>query len=162
MFSYTKRRNSETQGSWTAAKSLQLWSGAQHTQFFLAKSVLSRITRTWEGGVAKKWRVMTRGRGGHNTHQKWWHHLWTAPYCVSVHYLGGNDGAKQRSLVVQASRDRHHHLWRSIMLSQLIRNCKKILCHTDCHQHFFIHHHYQHLQATEWGRTLIYHETPKC
>ena len=31
-------------------------------------------------------------------------------YCVSVHYLGGNDGAKQGSLVVQASRDRHHHL----------------------------------------------------
>ena len=30
------------------------------------------------GGGAKKWRVMTRG-GGHDTPQKWWRHLWTAP-----------------------------------------------------------------------------------
>ena len=34
------------------------------------------------GDVAKKWRMMTRGRGGQRTPQKWWRHLWTAPYCT--------------------------------------------------------------------------------
>ena len=35
----------------------------------------SKLRRPWEG-VAKKWQMMT---GDHNTPQKWWCHLWTAP-----------------------------------------------------------------------------------
>ena len=39
------------------------------------------------GGVTKKWRAMTRGRGGgHDTPQKWWRHLWTAPYHHHHHH----------------------------------------------------------------------------
>ena len=34
------------------------------------------------GVVAKKRQMMTRGRGGHDTPQNWWCHLWTGPNTV--------------------------------------------------------------------------------
>ena len=52
MFGYNKRRNSDTQG--VGGKISFVASYAQ-----------------MGGGVVKKWRVMTMGRGGHNTPQKW-------------------------------------------------------------------------------------------
>ena len=30
---------------------------------------------------------MTRGRGGQDSPQNWWHHLWTAPYSILVFYF---------------------------------------------------------------------------
>ena len=37
------------------------------------------------GGVVKKWGMMTRGGGGgQHTPQKWWRHLWTAPYLENL------------------------------------------------------------------------------
>ena len=53
MFSYTKGRNCDTQGSWTAAKSRQLWSGAQHTPFCRKISFVANYAHMGGGGSQK-------------------------------------------------------------------------------------------------------------
>ena len=59
-------------------------------------TVLSRINsshhlRLQRGGGEPKDDMMTRGRGGGlDTPQKWWRHLWTAPY--DYDYEGGDHG----------------------------------------------------------------------
>ena len=63
MFGYTKRRNSDTLGDWYGCPQLQRafnYGEPLNIRCFVAKWALSRVTRTWGGGVAKKW----RGGGG--------------------------------------------------------------------------------------------------
>ena len=79
----TKRRNSDTQGNWTGCPQLQRAFNYGHEpniRCFVAKSGLSRVTRTWGGGSQKMTSDDEGEGGGQDTPQKWWRHLWTAPY----------------------------------------------------------------------------------
>ena len=95
MFGFIKRKNSDIQGDWTGGS--RLWRAFNNGQKSIIRCFFSREISyvasyaRIEGGVAKKWRMMTRGRGGgYDTPQKWWRHLWTAPYynCWSLRELG--------------------------------------------------------------------------
>ena len=46
---------------------------------FVAKSVLSRVPRAMRGGSQKVTNDDEGEVGGHDTPQKWWRNLWTAP-----------------------------------------------------------------------------------
>ena len=56
MFGYTKRENSDTVGWMGSFRLHRAFNYGQESNIrcFVAKSVLSQVTRTWEGGVAKK------------------------------------------------------------------------------------------------------------
>ena len=67
MFGFTNRKNSDIQGGWIGGS--RLWRDfncgqKSNIRCFVAKSIMSRVTRAMREGEAKKWRMMTRGRGG--------------------------------------------------------------------------------------------------
>ena len=79
MFGFTKRKNSGIQGG-----SSRLWRAFNYGQesnirCFVAKSVMLRVTRAMRGGSQKVTNDDEGEGGGHDTPQKWWRHLWTAP-----------------------------------------------------------------------------------
>ena len=89
MFGYTKRRNSDTQGDWSGSPQLQRafnYGEEPNIRCFVAKSILLHITCTWGGGRGGSQKVTRDDEGeggGHDTPQKLWRHLWTAPYGIS-------------------------------------------------------------------------------
>ena len=120
----TKRKNSDTHSG------RRLWRAFNYGQVTqepnMRKQVCCELHARW-GGVAKKWRMMARGRGGvHDTPQNWWPHLWTAPYwCDSsirgyLHFLCGSES--EWIQILWRTKIKEHLIWANFIGSAV---CKK-------------------------------------